>query len=69
MLIYEHISAKKPCRMGISTSLSEIRNYNFISYTPACGGEIASAAVVSCLQGAPKVSCFLRDFAENLIGY
>ena len=26
MLIYEHISAKKPCRMGISTSLSEIRN-------------------------------------------
>ena len=26
MLIYEHISAKKPCRMGISTRLSEIRN-------------------------------------------
>ena len=26
MLIYEHISAKKHCRRGISTSLSEIRN-------------------------------------------
>ena len=32
-------------------------------------GNIASAAVVSCLQGAPKVSCFPRDFAKNLIGY
>ena len=30
-------------------------------------GNIASAAVVSCLQGAPKVSCFTRDFAKNLI--
>ena len=26
MLIYEHISAKKPCRVGISTSLSKLRN-------------------------------------------
>ena len=32
-------------------------------------GNIALAAVVSCLQGAPKVSCFPRDFAKNLIGY
>ena len=26
MLIYEDISDEKPCRVGISTSISEIRN-------------------------------------------
>ena len=49
MLIYEDILAKKHCRMGISTSLSEYETK--ISYHTALlvVGNIASAAAVSCL--------------------
>ena len=51
--------------MGISTYETKIAHYTALLVVK----NIASGADVSCLQWAPKVSCFLRDFAKKLIGY
>ena len=57
MLIFQHSSAKKHCRMGISTS--------FISYSPNCGGEHCIGCSCQLFRMSTKSVLFSERFCQK----